>query len=186
MENNDEKLLDHNYDGIRELDNKLPPWWLYLFYFTIAFASIYTISYFGFGKFRQIDEYHQELSTAKKQIKKYKAANGTGIDETNVTLTTTKDALNNGSKVFAKNCTPCHRADGGGGVGPNLTDSYWLHGNKIKNLFKTIKYGVPEKGMIAWGKTLTPEQMQDVASYILTNLKDKNVAGGKDPQGTKM
>jgi len=180
-----EDLLDHNYDGIMELDNDLPPWWLYMFYGTIIAAVIYVVAFFGMGKFNQIDELNAEYAIAEEQIAKFKEANGPGIDETSVVLAVDAAQIADGKATYTKNCVACHNANGGGGVGPNFTDDVWIHGSSINEVFKIIKYGVPEKGMIPWESQLNPEQMQNVASFILTEFKGKNVAGGKAPQGDK-
>jgi cytochrome c oxidase cbb3-type subunit 3 len=181
-----ENLLDHDYDGIMELDNNLPPWWLYMFYGTIIFSIIYSFYFFGMGDFNQQDELNTEIAVAEAQIAKYKEKNGPGIDENSAVLLTDATQLEDGKAIYTKNCVACHAANGGGGVGPNLTDDAWLHGNTINDLFKVIKYGVPEKGMIPWESQLNPEQIQNVASFILTEFKGKNVEGGKEPQGEKM
>lgn len=181
-----ENLLDHDYDGIMELDNNLPPWWLYMFYGTIIFAAVYCMYFFGMGDFKQQDELNNEIAVAEAQIAKFKEKNGPSIDENSVVLLTDASQLKDGEEIYSKNCVACHAANGGGGVGPNFTDDAWIHGNTINDLFKTIKYGVPEKGMIPWESQLNPEQIQNVASYILTEFKGKNVEGGKEPQGEKM
>lgn len=181
-----ENLLDHDYDGIMELDNNLPPWWLYMFYGTIIFAVIYSMYFFGMGDFKQQDELNNEIAVAEAQIAKFKEKNGPSIDENSAVLLTDAAQLKDGEEIYSKNCVACHAANGGGGVGPNFTDDAWIHGNTINDLFKTIKYGVPEKGMIPWKSQLNPEQIQNVASYILTEFKGKNVEGGKEPQGEKM
>lgn len=186
IEELDEKLMDHEYDGIHELDNTLPPWWLYMFYGTIIFAIVYMVNFFGMGSFMQQDELKAEKEQAELAIAKYKEKYGKNIDETNAVLMTDDNALADGADIYSKNCVACHAANGGGGVGPNFTDNYWLHGNTINDLFKTIKYGVPEKGMIPWESQLNPEQIQNVASYILTEFKGKNVEGGKEPQGEEI
>lgn len=180
-----EDLLDHNYDGIMELDNELPPWWLYMFYGTIIAAIIYSVAFFGMGKFNQQDELNEEYAIAEKQIEKFKEKNGPGIDESSVVLAADATQLADGKEIYDKNCVACHAANGGGGVGPNFTDNFSIHGNSINDVFKTIKYGIPEKGMIPWESQLNPEQMQNVASYILTEFKGKNVEGGKEAQGDK-
>lgn len=180
-----ENLLDHNYDGIMELDNDLPPWWLYMFYGTIIAGSIYLVAFFGMGKFNQLDELNAEYTVAEEQIAKFKKANGPSIDETSVVLAANAEQLEDGKTIYTKNCVACHAVNGGGGVGPNFTDDAWIHGSSINDLFKIIKYGVPEKGMIPWESQLNPEQIQNVASYILTEFKGKNVDGGKEAQGDK-
>jgi cytochrome c oxidase cbb3-type subunit 3 len=178
-------LLDHDYDGIKELDNNLPPWWKYGFYFTIMFAFFYLLIYHvsGVGKL-QGEEYKDELLLAQKQKEERIKAGAENVNEENVVALTDAEPVTNGKETFQKLCVACHRADGGGQVGPNLTDEYWLHGGGIKNIFKTITYGVPNKGMISWQSQLSPKQIQQVASYVLT-LKGTNPAGPKEPQGDK-
>jgi len=181
-----ENLLDHDYDGIMELDNGLPPWWLYMFYGTIIFAIVYSIYFFGMGDFKQQDELNAEIAVAEEKIALYKEMNGGGVDESSVMMMVDAKQLEDGKAIYEKNCVACHLANGGGGVGPNFTDDFWIHGNSINDVFKTIKYGVPEKGMIPWESQLNPEQIQNVASYILTEFKGKNVEGGKEAQGDKL
>ena len=185
IEGLDDNALDHNYDGIIELDNALPPWWVYLFYGTIIFAICYSVYFFAYDGFSQEKELAREVEAAQAQIAKFKEEKGASIDENSVTLLSDADALADGKAIFDKNCVACHAPNGGGGVGPNFTDDYWIHGNKINDLFKTIKFGVPEKGMIPWESQLNPEQIQHVASFILTEFAGKNVEGGKEPQGDK-
>jgi len=178
-------VLDHEYDGIKELDNNLPPWWKYGFYFTIIFAVFYLFVYHvsGTGKL-QADEYKDELLVAQKQKEERMKASAENVNEENVIALADAEPITKGKETFQKLCVACHRADGGGQVGPNLTDEYWLHGGGIKNIFKTITYGVPSKGMISWQSQLSPKQIQQVASYVLT-LKGTNPAGPKEPQGDK-
>ncbi len=178
-----EVATDHEYDGIRELDNRLPPWWLYGFYFTIAFGVIYLINYevLGTGQ-HQDEEFQAEMMQAEEDVKIYMASLSNLIDETNVTLATESADINAGKAIYDANCAVCHAADGGGGVGPNFTDQYWLHGGDMPSIFKTIKYGVPSKGMIAWEAQLSPKKMMQVASYIYM-LEGNTSANPKDPQG---
>ncbi len=185
IENEESILTDHEYDGIRELDNNLPTWWKYMFYATIVFSFAY-IYYFHFSgtNLSQAAEYEQEVAQAEKDIEEYRKTVANSIDESNVTLLADAKGLENGKKVFLQSCAACHGTAGEGGVGPNLTDEYWLHGGDIKSIFKTIKYGVPQKGMISWKAQLTPVIMQEVASFI-TTLKGTNPANGKAPQGDK-
>lgn len=181
----EEIMMDHSYDGISELNNHMPPWLKYLFYATIIFAVVYTVNYLVLdtGK-SQIEEYHEELAEAERQAEEQKLLAGNSIDESSVVFTTEAAHLENGKKIYADNCSACHRADGGGSVGPNLTDEYWLHGGSIQDVFKVIKYGVQEKGMIPWQDKLTPEDIQNVASFILT-LQGTAPEGAKEPQGEK-
>ena len=175
--------LDHNYDGIRELDNNLPPWWLWGFYISIAFAVIYIFRFHILGTAPlSAEEYQQQLAEAEVQKAEYLANAANLVDENNVVMLEDPAMLNDGAKIFAKNCQVCHAADGGGGVGPNLTDIYWLHGGSIKDIFTTIKYGVPAKGMIPWKDQLNPSDMQKVASYIMS-LQGTTPATPKEPQG---
>lgn len=179
LERESEILLDHDYDGIKELDNNLPPWWVAMFYATVIFGVVYIWYYHFTGEAKgQSVEYQQELVEAEEQMKLM----ADRVDENSVTLLTDVNKLKSGGEIFAKNCAACHGKLGEGGVGPNLTDAYWLHGGKIQHVFKTIKYGVPSKGMIAWQAQLGPSQIQEVASYIVT-LKGTNPPNGKAPQG---
>lgn len=179
-------LLDHSYDGIRELDNNLPPWWLYGFYVSIAFAVVYIII-FHFSPYAKTStqEYEMEMAEAAIQVESYLSTQADAIDETNVTLLTDEASLAAGKEIFNVQCIACHLDHGGGNefsVGPNLTDEYWLHGGSIKDVFTTVKYGVPEKGMIAWNTQLRPVEMHNVSSYILS-LQGTNPPGAKAPQG---
>lgn len=182
VEKEAEVMTDHNYDGIHELDNNLPPWWLWGFYFTIAFSVVYMIRYHVMDGPLQHDEYLAEVEEGKKEVEAYLATASNLVDETNVTLLTDETSLAKGKEIYTTNCVACHLPDGGGQVGPNLTDAYWLHGGDIKDVFKTIKYGVPTKGMIAWKEQLNPSQMQAVASYILS-LQGTTPANPKAPEG---
>lgn len=176
-------LLDHNYDGIRELDNHLPPWWKWLFYLTIAWSLIYLVVYHVFDLLPLSDqEFNNEIVKAEAAVEARRATMTAIIDETNVEVTADATSLEKGKTIFARQCAVCHQADGGGNVGPNLTDQYWIHGGDIKDLFNTIKYGVPEKGMISWQSQLSPTDMRDVASFILT-LQGTTPANPKEPQG---
>lgn len=178
-----EVATDHEYDGIRELDNRLPPWWLWGFYITIIFGVIYLINYevLGTGP-TQDEEYQAEMIKAKEDVQVYLASLDNLIDENNVTLMTETADLDAGRAIYEQNCTVCHAADGGGGVGPNFTDKYWLHGGDMTAIFSTIKYGVPSKGMISWESQLSPKKMQQVASYIYM-MEGQTSANPKEPQG---
>lgn len=179
----EEILLSHEYDGIRELDNKIPPWFSALFYGTILFAVIYLVNYHIIGSGNvQEEEFLAEVRQAaiEKQIL---TASGALIDEETVKFVDDPGALASGEEIYVKNCAACHAVDGGGLVGPNFTDEYWIHGGSMKDIFRTIKYGVPQKGMISWESQLSPNQMQDVASYIKT-LVGTTPANPKAPEGT--
>jgi cytochrome c oxidase cbb3-type subunit 3 len=219
MEEKD-KLLDHDYDGIRELDNSLPPWWLNLFYITIIFGIGYFTYYhiLGIGD-SSIEEYNKEMgivTTSANQgftlLKEYKSpyaktpANfkeptpAGNVDQNVVAKEETQEVeaedvsyepvtdpgrLQNGATVFATNCVACHGVDGGGGIGPNLTDNYWINGDGSFNaIVKVIQNGVPVKGMISWKPILKPDDLLDVASHVYS-LRGTQPANPKEPQGTK-
>ncbi len=178
-----EIVLDHNYDGIRELDNQLPPWWTYLFYMTIVFAGVYLVYYEVFDGPDQTDEYNKEVAIAKEEIAEYKKNNKDLIDaETVVQLTEASD-LAAGKTIYTENCVACHKDSGGGGIGPNLTDDYWILGGGIKNIYHTISEGGRAgKGMIPWKSDLKPSQIAQVASYVMS-LHGTNPPDGKEPDG---
>lgn len=184
MEREHEILSHHDFDGIRELDNRLPPWWVNLFIITIVWAVGYMYYYhWGGNGPSSSQEYEMEVEQAAKQQAIALAGQANAIDEANVVAVTESSLLGEGELIFKNTCSACHGLAGeGNAVGPNLTDQYWLHGGGIKNVFKTIKYGVPEKGMISWQSQLSPSDMQKVASYILT-LQGTNPANAKAPQG---
>jgi cytochrome c oxidase cbb3-type subunit III len=183
IEDEGEIALEHNYDGIVELDNGMPPWLKYLFSGTIVFAVIYLANYLVFDSgLNQTQEYEQELAIAGQEAEARKLLAVNSLDETSVTVLQEKALIEEGKTLFEQNCRACHGAIGEGGVGPNLTDAYWLHGGKINDIFKSIKYGIPEKGMISWQAKLKPAEIQKVASYILT-LQGTNPPNGKEPQG---
>lgn len=183
IENEALLLLDHDYDGIRELDNKLPPWWLYLFYGGIIFGGIYFVHYEIMGGDDQETEFRKEMAQAKIDVAKYMLTAPDRMDESKVTKLTDAPSINTGKGIFMNNCVACHRADGGGQIGPNLTDNHWLFGGDIKNLFHTIINGGRDgKGMVAWKGTLKPTEIQQVASYVLS-LQGSNPKDAKAPDG---
>lgn len=185
VEREGEITFHHAYDGIRELDNRLPPWWVNMFILTIIWAVGYMYFYhWGGNGPSSAEEYKMEMDAAKKEMAIALAGKpGSAIDESNVTALTEAGPLGEGELIYKNTCAACHGQLGEGTVGPNFTDEYWIHGGGIKDLFRTIKYGVPEKGMISWQAQLKPEDMQKVASYILT-LKGTNPPNQKAPQGT--
>lgn len=175
--------LDHNYDGIKELDNKLPPWWLYSFYASIIFAVGYMAYYHFLGGENQTVEYEQEMLAAKISIEEYKKTAPDLVDAENVELLTDASDLESGKTIFTNNCMACHAADGGGGIGPNLVDEHWILGGGIKNVFHTVaEGGRAGKGMVAWKSILKPTEIQQVSSYILS-LQGTTPASPKAPEG---
>lgn len=183
IEKEGEIILDHNYDGIRELDNVLPPWWVYMFYATIIFGVVYLVRFHIAGDYTQSIEYEQEVAAAKIEIEEYKKTAKNLVDVNTVELLTDASDLNAGKAIFTTNCVVCHMADGGGGIGPNLTDNNWILGGGIKNVFNTISEGGRDgKGMVAWKQSLKPLEMAQVASYVL-QFEGTIPANPKAPEG---
>jgi len=183
IEKEEEIILDHNYDGIKELDNNLPPWWTYGFYATIIFAGVYLARYHIFDGSTQKEEYLMEVAEAKAAVEEYKKNAKGLIDANTVELLTGTEDINSGKAIFSGNCAACHKIDGGGGIGPNLTDSYWILGGGIKNVFNTISEGGRAgKGMVSWKTDLKPEEMAQVASYVLS-LHETTPLDPKEPEG---
>lgn len=178
-----EIILDHNYDGIRELDNKLPPWWVWMFYATIVFGVIYLARFHVFGDYTQDEEYVTEVALAEAEIEEYKKTAKDLVDVNTVELLTDASDLSAGKAIFETNCVACHMADGGGGIGPNLTDEHWILGGGIKNVFNTVSEGGRDgKGMVAWKNVLKPAEMAQVSSYLLT-FQGTTPANPKAPEG---
>ena len=183
IEDEGEIILDHNYDGIKELDNNLPPWWIYGFYASIVFAAVYLLRYHVFSGPTQIDELETELADARIAIEAYKKTAKNLVDINTVTKLTEAADLSAGKTIFETNCVACHMADGGGGIGPNLTDPNWILGGDIKSIFKTVSEGGRSgKGMIAWKQQLKPLEMAQVSSYVLT-FEGTTPANPKAPEG---
>jgi cytochrome c oxidase cbb3-type subunit 3 len=175
--------LDHNYDGIRELDNNLPPWWLYGFYISIIFAAVYLLRFHVFNGPNQIDELETEIAEAKAAIEAYKKTAKDLVDVNTVTVLTDAADLSKGKAIFETNCVACHMTDGGGGIGPNLTDPYWILGGDIKSVFNVVSEGGRSgKGMIAWKQQLKPLEIAQVASYVLS-FQGTTPANPKDAEG---
>lgn len=177
-------MTDHDYDGIRELDNVLPPWWLAGFYITIAVSIFYYVMVYALGKYDQYSEYDNEVAEAQASIEQYKKEHPELFSEENLTLLTDPADIAKGKQLFTeKTCIACHMVDGGGGIGPNLTDDHWVLGGGFKNVFHTIsKGGRPGKGMIAWEATISQKERQLLASYVLS-LQGTTPANPKAPEG---
>ncbi len=183
IEQEDEIILTHDYDGIKELDNNLPPWWIGLFYVTIVIGVIYMLRFHVFGADLQAAEYEKEVTEADIAIAEYKRTAKDLVDENTVTLLTEPTEIAAGKAIFTQNCVACHAQDGGGGIGPNLTDEHWILGGGIKNVFHTISEGGRDgKGMVAWKQTLKPSERQQVASYVIS-LYGTTPANPKEAQG---
>jgi len=184
IEEEKEIILDHNYDGIRELDNNLPPWWVYMFYATIVFGLVYLARFHVFDGYTQNMEYDQEVAEAQIAIEAYKKTAKGLVDANTVELLTEASDLKAGGAIYNSHCVACHMPDGGGGIGPNLTDEYWILGGGIKNIFHTISEGGRDgKGMIAWKQTLKPAEMAQVASFIISEINGKVPANPKVAEG---
>ena len=186
VEQEKEIELEHNYDGIRELDNHLPPWWKWLFYGTIGWAVVYMIVFHYTDTLPLSEqEYINEVALADEEIKKFQAAQPQAVvDENSLQYSNDAAILEKGRTIFMNNnCAGCHRNDGGGNtIGPNLTDEYWIHGGALKNIFNTIKNGAVEKGMPAWGKAMSSQDVRDVTFFVVS-LQGTNPPEGKGPQG---
>ena len=183
IEEEHDVMLDHDYDGIKELDNVLPPWWVNLFYLTIIFAFVYLVRFHVFNDYDQASEFETEMAIAKAEVEKYKLTAPDLMDKEKVTLLTDANALAEGKSIFEAKCVACHKSDGGGSIGPNLTDNHWILGGGIKNVFNTIMEGGREgKGMVPWKTEIKPSDIQKVASYVLS-LQGTNPKDGKTPEG---
>lgn len=177
-----DQVLDHEYDGIREYDNKLPNWWLYTLYGAIVFSVAYWLVFHTFGVGKLPDErYVVEMTeAAEAQLARM---DGQEIDDEALTLMASiPDRVAEGKEVWSTFCVVCHTESGGGSVGPNLTDAYWIHGGSPTDIHATVTHGVVDKGMAAWGDQLGPRRVQSVVAYVLT-LKNTNAPGGKAPEG---
>ncbi len=178
-------MLDHDYDGIKELDNVLPPWWLYGFYITIAISIFYIIQIFvNPESYKQANEFANEVAVGKAEIEAYKAANPELFNTENIVAYTDAENIAKGKGLFtSKTCFACHLADLGGSIGPNLTDNKWIFGGDAKTIFNTIsKGGRPGKGMIAWESTITREERIQLASYIIS-MQGTSPANPKATEG---
>lgn len=177
-------LLDHDYDGIRELDNALPPWWKYGFYITIFVGVIYLLNFhvFGIGK-NPTEEYAAEMEKARIAKEAYDAQNKDKIDENNVPMSNAV-GIAAGKEIFESPgmCSSCHGKMAEGGAGPNLTDDYWIHKGSLNDIYQSIKHGYPDKGMQSWEKTFTPKQISQLASYI-KSLRGSNPPNAQPPKG---
>ncbi len=184
IEQNKDIQINHPHDGIYELDNGMPPWLRNVFVSTIAFAIGYFWYYHSYldGQKGQLYEYN--IAVKEGEVQKILASEKqeNSVSETNVVPLIAAADLASGQALYIGKCAVCHGQKGEGGVGPNMTDDYWIHGGDIKKVFSTIKYGVLEKGMIAWKDQLRPREIQELSSYILT-LRGTNPPNPKAPQG---
>lgn len=186
IEEEKDLLIDHEYDGIKELDNPIPLWFNALFYSSVTFGIVYFLVYhvFGWGLLQDA-EYKHEMAAAEKAKQEYLAQSANLIDENSVTLDVTGVMATAGQAVYIANCVACHGEHGEGGIGPNLADNFWIHGGEIKDVFKIVKYGVADKGMVPWEQTLSPGQIAEVSNYIV-GLRGTTPANAKEPQGVEV
>ena len=175
-------LMDHDYDGIKELDNALPPWWKWGFIITIVVAFVYLLNFhvLGYGK-NPTEEYQEEMAKAKEAKEVFESKSVDKVDEANLKM---PDAagLSAAKEIFTSVCWTCHGKLGEGGAGPNLTDDYWLHKGSLSDIYQSIKHGYPDKGMQAWEKNYSPKEINNLAGYVKT-LKGTNPPNPKAPQG---
>ena len=176
----DPLLLDHEVDGIKELDNNLPRWWVWLFYITTAYAIVYMVYYHAMGAGDlMVAEYDKEMAVGES-IKNAAIARFEGSIDS-ASPSTDPVVIARGQQIFATTCAPCNGVQGQGIVGSNLTDDYWIHGSTFQDSLRTIYNGVPEKGMISWKDSLKPDQILASASYIYT-LRGTNPPNPKPPE----
>ena len=178
---NEMLIKDHEYDGIRELDNKLPPWWKWLFYISIVFGIVYLVRLFVF----QADDLVQQKEYDKEMAAVASLPAAAESAEFEMVLLTDAASVESGKTIYDASCAVCHTADGGGLVGPNFTDDYWIHGNSIEEMFTIVTDGVLEKGMTPFKDQLSKQKRLEVISYILT-LRGTTPANPKAPEGDKL
>lgn len=182
----EDRLLDHEVDGIREYDNPMPRWWLYILYATILYAVIYALNIIpgvGTGPGR-IANYETEMAAMRSAREAAAASAGPVTPEAILAVVADAGALSKGRERFKATCAPCHREDGGGSIGPNLTDEFWIHGGQPLQILTTVNEGVVAKGMPAWGQVLKPDEVTAVVAYV-TTLRGTNPANAKAPQGDR-
>jgi cytochrome c oxidase cbb3-type subunit 3 len=183
----DEPLFEHAYDGIQEYDNPMPGWWVLVFWATILFSAVYVLNVVpgvGPGK-GWLARYAAEMAAAEKKYAALRAPQATPPDEVLRALAADPATTPAGRSVYMANCMPCHRADAGGVIGPNLTDDYWIHGGRPGDIHRVIAGGVLDKGMPAWSAVLAPDDVNRVAAYVIA-MHGTNPPQPKEPQGVKV
>ena len=182
MSNRGEKILSHDYDGIREYDNPLPGWWLFVFYGSMVWALLYALFYhFGPGLLEH-EAHEAEMRALRIEAARAAITSGEVTDEGVLAVAASPEHVEAGAALFSERCVECHGDNGGGDVGPNLTDKYWLHGGSPAEVHATIASGVHEPGMPGWSWTMRPDEVWAAAAYVETQ-RGTNVAGGKEPEG---
>jgi len=181
----EDHLMDHSYDGIQEYDNPLPGWWLAIFWASIIFAPLY-ILYFHFGPgLLSIDRYDRAMMIATERQMAAILAMGEISENTLVDLMDDPSMMNGGKKIFTAKCATCHGMFGEGGIGPNLTDEFWLHGAQLMDVYRTVREGVPAKGMLAWERQLRPAELLAVSAHV-GGLLGSAPPNAKAPQGDQV
>ncbi len=184
----EDRLLDHQYDEIQEYDNPLPAWWTILLWATIVWAALYALNVIpgvGSGKGR-VANYESEVAAAAEQFGTPEQQATAALDVAAMEAALADaGALAQGKATFAASCAACHLADGGGSIGPNLTDDFWIHGNTHRSMLTVVTNGVLDKGMPQWSAALSPEQIAQVTAYVAT-LHGTKPATAKEPQGEKL
>ena len=174
-------LLDHNYDGIQEFDNPMPRWWVWIFWATIVYALLYVLKVPGIGGGPgRIAQYERDVAVARERFGEPEGSGFSGPELSS--LAGNANRVAQGKLIFDRNCMVCHKADGGGSLGPNLTDGYWIHGDAPEAIANTVSNGVLVKGMPAWSTMLKSDEIKTVVAYVLT-LEGTNPTGAKGPEG---
>lgn len=178
-----DRILEHEYDGIKEYDNPMPRWWVITFWATIIYSVIYLVVVGGMGTGQgNVDEYEADMTAWRAAYPQ----DGGPVDVAGIlALASDTEALEEGNEVYIKYCAACHAADGGGMIGPNLTDDAWIHGGTVEQIHQVIAEGVLAKGMPAWGKMLSPEQVDQVTAYVWS-LAGTTPAAPKAPEGEQV
>ena len=182
----DPLLLDHEYDGIREYDNPMPRWWLWIFYATIVYSVLYWFNVPGIGIGQgQIADYEAEMAAAGARSAELAALRTGPTDASLLAMTEDQSVLELGATTYVQMCASCHAVDGGGLIGPNLVDDYWIHGNSPLEIHRIIEEGVLPKGMPAWGTMLRPEQVDAMTAYIIS-IAGSVPANPRVPEGERV
>ncbi|MDZ4674905.1 MAG: cbb3-type cytochrome c oxidase N-terminal domain-containing protein [Gemmatimonadota bacterium] len=180
---NESMLLDHEYDGIKEYDNPLPRWWVWTWWATIIFSVLYWFNVPGIGIGQgQIADYEAEMAVAEAQRAQLAALRPGPTEQSLLALKSVDSTLALGQTTFGQMCVACHGPDGGGVIGPNLTDDAWIHGESAMEVYTIVNEGVLAKGMPAWGTMLSPAQVEAVVAYVMS-LRGTTPASPKAPEG---
>lgn len=175
-----DRLIEHEYDGIKEFDNPMPTWWVACFWISIIFAVVYLMNFAGIGVGEgRIAAYEADMAAWRAE---HPIEAPTASSDELMAIAQDPARIEAGGTVFATNCAACHAADGGGGIGPNLADDFFLHGGTIVDAYRVIDLGVLDKGMPQWGRTLSPDDVQSVTVYVWS-LIGSSPAAPKDAQG---